>query len=195
MSFRDDLTGAWNRRFFNAFMEETLRQAAAKRRAITIMVFDLDDFKRYNDEFGHQAGDEILCETVRLLNSVIRKEDRVCRMGGDEFVVVFADLEGSREPGSAPPETVEAIAKRFQMQICQTKFPKLGLDAPGTLSISGGLATYPWDGADAAALLRRADQLALESKRKGKNVLTIGPGAQQVCEGLISPPEPDRPTG
>ncbi|MCH8259445.1 MAG: GGDEF domain-containing protein [Planctomycetes bacterium] len=195
MSFRDDLTGAWNRRFFNAFMEETLRQAAAKRRAITIMVFDLDDFKRYNDEFGHQAGDEILCETVRLLNSVIRKEDRVCRMGGDEFVVVFADLEGSREPGSAPPETVEAIAKRFQRQICQTKFPKLGLDAPGTLSISGGLATYPWDGADAAALLRRADQLALESKRKGKNVLTIGPGAQQVCEGLISPPEPDRPTG
>ncbi len=80
------------------------------------------------------------------------------------------------------------------MQICQTKFPKLGLDAPGTLSISGGLATYPWDGADAAALLRRADQLALESKRKGKNVLTIGPGAQQACEGLISPPEPDRPS-
>ena len=195
MSFRDDLTGAWNRRFFNAFMEETLRQAAAKRRAITIMVFDLDDFKRYNDEFGHQAGDEILCETVRLLNSVIRKEDRVCRMGGDEFVVVFADLEGSREPGSAPPETVEAIARRFQMQICQTKFPKLGLDAPGTLSISGGLATYPWDGADAAALLRHADQLALQSKRKGKNVLTIGPGAQQVCEGLISPPQPDRPRG
>ncbi|MEE8156252.1 MAG: GGDEF domain-containing protein [Phycisphaerales bacterium] len=194
MSLRDDLTGAWNRRFFHSFMEETLRQAAAKRRAITIMVFDLDDFKHYNDEFGHQAGDEILCETVRLLNSVIRKEDRVCRMGGDEFVVVFADLEGSREPGSAPPETVEAIAKRFQMQICQTKFPKLGLGAPGTLSISGGLATYPWDGADAAALLRRADQLALQSKRKGKNVLTIGPGAQQVCEGLISRPEPDRPS-
>lgn len=193
MSLRDDLTSAWNRRFFHSFMDTTLRQAAQKRRAVTIMVFDIDDFKRYNDEFGHQAGDEILCETVRLLESVIRKGDRVCRMGGDEFVVVFADLEGSREPGSAPPETVEAIAKRFQMQICQTKFPKLGLDAPGTLSISGGLATYPWDGADAVALLRHADQLTLESKRKGKNVLTIGPGAQQVCDRLIPSPKPDQP--
>ncbi len=191
MSLRDDLTSAWNRRFFHSFMDTTLRQAAQKRRAVTIMVFDIDDFKRYNDEFGHQAGDEILCETVRLLESVIRKGDRVCRMGGDEFVVVFADLEGSREPGSTPPETVEAIAKRFQMQICQTKFPKLGLDAPGTLSISGGLATYPWDGADAVTLLRHADQLTLESKRKGKNVLTIGPGSQQVCERLIPSPKPD----
>ena len=193
MSLRDDLTSAWNRRFFHSFMDKTLRHAARKRRAVTIMVFDIDDFKRYNDEFGHQAGDEILCETVRLLESVIRKEDRVCRMGGDEFAVVFADLEGSRAPGSTPPETVEDIAKRFQMQICQTKFPKLGLDAPGTLSISGGLATYPWDGSDAVALLRHADRLTLESKRKGKNVLTIGPGTQQVCDRLIPSPKPDLP--
>ena len=62
------------------------------------------------------------------------------------------------------------------------KFPKLGSDAPGTVSISAGLATYPWDGLTPEALLRRADQLALESKRKGKNIITFGRGAQQACK-------------
>jgi diguanylate cyclase (GGDEF)-like protein len=180
MAFQDELTGAGNRRFYEFFMKKTIREAARKRRALTVLVFDIDDFKHYNDEYGHDAGDEVLRETVRLLNSVIRAGDRVCRIGGDEFVVIFADPEGPRESGSNPPEAVEEIAGRFQEQICQMKFPKLGLDAPGTLSVSGGLATYPWDGADPVALLRHADQLALQSKKKGKNVITLGPGAQRV---------------
>jgi len=179
MAYRDDLTGAWNRRFYESFMKQVLREAARSRLAVTVLVFDIDDFKRYNDDFGHDAGDEVLCETVRLLESVIRSGDRVCRIGGDEFVVVFADLAGPREPGSNPPDTVEAIAARFQDQVCQMRFPKLGLDAPGTLSISGGLATFPWDGTDAESLLKHADQLALQSKRKGKNVITFGPGVEK----------------
>ncbi len=179
MAFRDELTGAWNRRFYEVFMKRILKQASRTRRAVTVLVFDIDDFKRYNDDFGHDAGDEVLRETVRLLNSVIRSGDRVCRIGGDEFVVIFADLEQPRKPGSNPPETVEQIANRFQDQICKMNFPKLGLDAPGNLSISGGLATFPWDGTDADGLLRHADQLALQSKRKGKNVITIGPGLHQ----------------
>ncbi len=184
MAFQDTLTGAWNRRFFDAFLRDSVAKAAQRRRPVTVMVFDIDDFKRYNDEFSHEAGDEILRETVRLLNSVIRKGDRVCRIGGDEFAVIFADPEAPRAPGSTHPETVEQIARRFQDQVCRTKFPKLGLEAPGTLSISGGLATYPWDGTDPDQLRRHADQLALESKRKGKNVITFGPGArrEQVTE-------------
>jgi diguanylate cyclase (GGDEF)-like protein len=145
------------------------------------MVFDIDNFKSYNDQFGHEAGDEVLRDTVKLMMSVIRQGDRVCRIGGDEFAVVFADPEGPRLAGSMHLESIEAIAKRFQDQICAMRFPKLGTEAPGTLSISAGLATYPWDGHDPAALLRHADQLALESKRKGKNVITLGPGAQRVC--------------
>ena len=176
MAYRDELTGAWNRRFYQSFMKQVLREAARSRRPVTVLVFDIDDFKRYNDDYGHDAGDEVLRETVRLLESVIRSGDRVCRIGGDEFVVVFADLEGPREPGSNPPETVEAIAVRFQDQVCRMRFPKLGLDAPGTLSISGGLSTFPWDGNDATSLLKHADQLALQSKREGKNVITFGPG-------------------
>jgi diguanylate cyclase (GGDEF)-like protein len=127
----------------------------------------------------------ILTETVRLLQSEIRDCDRVCRIGGDEFAVIFADLEGPREVGSTHPATVENIARRFQLQICEMKFPKLGIDAPGTLSISGGLASFPWDSTDARGLLHHADQLSLMSKRKGKNALTFGPGAEGVC------PDPD----
>ena len=181
-SLRDDLTGAWNRRFFDRFMEDILTEASTKRCAISLMVFDIDNFKQYNDQYGHAAGDEILRETVRLLKSMIRSGDRVCRLGGDEFAVIFADLAGPREAGSTPPDTVEKIANRFQQQICKMNYPKLGIDAPGTLSISGGLATYPWDGSTVAVLLEHADKLALLSKKKGKNVLTFGPGARQVCQ-------------
>jgi diguanylate cyclase (GGDEF)-like protein len=181
-AFRDDLTSAWNRRFFDTFLAQAIADAGRRRRPVTLMVFDIDDFKRYNDTFGHEAGDDILRETVKLMNSVIRKGDRVCRIGGDEFAVVFADPEGPREAGSMHPEQVETIAKRFQDQVSQMKFPKLGRDAPGPLTISGGLATYPWDGLDPRSLLHHADQLALQSKRRGKNVITLGPG--------ISPPRP-----
>jgi diguanylate cyclase (GGDEF)-like protein len=176
-AYKDDLTEAWNRRYFSEFLSQVIRSAQKQRRPVTLMVFDIDDFKRYNDRFGHEAGDEILRETVKLLTSVIRKGDRVCRIGGDEFAVIFADPEGPRETGSTPPETVEQIARRFQDQICAMKFPKLATEAPGPLTISAGLATYPWDGHDPASLLKHADELALESKRRGKNVMTLGPGA------------------
>jgi two-component system, cell cycle response regulator len=180
-ALQDELTGAWNRRYFMSFLEESIRRASRRRRPITVMVFDIDDFKRYNDSYGHAAGDEILIETVRLLSSVIRRGDRVCRIGGDEFAVIFADIDGPRLPGSAHPETVEQIAQRFQDEICRMHFPKLGDEAPGSLTISAGLATYPWDGRDPRSLLEHADQLALQSKRKGKNVITLGPGAAQIC--------------
>jgi len=179
LAYRDDLTGAWNRRYLKRFLSEVIDEARDRRRPVTVMVFDIDNFKRYNDSFGHDAGDVILCETVALLNSVIRESDRVCRIGGDEFAVVFADLE-PRESGSTLPTTVEQLARRFQAQVSAMRFPKLGLEAPGTLSISGGLATFPWDGDDPGALLHLADQRALESKRRGKNHLTFGPGATDV---------------
>ncbi len=171
----DDLTGACNRRFFERFLTEAIGRARPARRPVTVMVFDIDNFKPYNDRFGHEAGDEILREIVRLMQSVVRQGDIVCRIGGDEFAVVFADPEAPRTPGSTHPESVESIARRFQQAVCSMRFPKLGQQALGTISVSAGLASFPWDGQDAATLLRLADQRALESKRKGKNALTFGP--------------------
>lgn len=174
-AFKDGLTGAWNRRYFDRFLEAAIGQARAARRMLTVMVFDIDDFKQFNDRYGHDAGDEILTETVKLLNSVIRPTDRVCRIGGDEFAVIFDDPEGPRQEGSRHPGSVFDLTKRFQAQICRHKFPKLGEQAVGRLTISGGLASYPWDGQTAKELVCRADQLAMQSKRQGKNAITFGP--------------------
>jgi len=188
-AFTDELTGAWNRRFFARFLDRSITRARAERQDLTLMFFDIDDFKTYNDRYGHGAGDEILVEVVRLLVAVIRPHDRVCRVGGDEFAVIFAD--GPREASSRHPSSIETIARRFQRQICEHRFPKLGADAMGTLTISGGLATFPWEAYDAESLIELADQLAMQSKRAGKNVLTMGPGADGVCEAL----EPDGTDG
>ncbi len=177
----DPLTGAWNRRYFDRFLPAAIERARRARDSLTLLVFDIDDFKRFNTEHGHSAGDEILIETVRLLRSVIRPSDRVCRIGGDEFCVIFHEPEGPRVPGSKPPESVYQISRRFQEKICKHEFPKLGSEAPATLSISGGLATYPWDGRSAEELLEHADRLALQSKAQGKNAILLGPGAQRVC--------------
>ncbi|MGE3108462.1 MAG: GGDEF domain-containing protein [Phycisphaerales bacterium] len=177
----DELTGAWNRRYFTGFLSAALNHARDHGHSVTVLYFDIDNFKTYNDRFGHDAGDEILRETVRLLTSVIRPSDRVCRIGGDEFGVVFHEPDGPRDPTSSPPASIGEIAKRFQRQICEHRFPKLGQLAPGTLTISGGLASFPHDAATADELVARADQLAIQSKRQGKNVITFGPGAERVC--------------
>lgn len=197
-AFTDELTGAYNRRFFNRFMETSLDQARRTRQFLTLLYFDIDDFKLYNDRFGHAAGDEILVSVVALLKSVIRPSDKVCRLGGDEFGVIFFDPaptgSSATSEGESPndatgrearvggvPQSISQIARRFQKQICSHRFPKLGEMAPGTLTVSGGMATFPWDGRDAEELLTRADELLLQSKAQGKNLITLGPGAEQVC--------------
>lgn len=173
-AFTDPVTGAWNRRYFDRFVRTAIEHARKHRHKLTVMVFDVDDFKAFNDQFGHDAGDLVLAETVKLLKSTIRPSDRVCRIGGDEFAVVFYEPEGPRERGSDHPAGISQVAKRFQQKINDHTFPKLGVDAPGRLTISGGLATFPWDGNTAEEIIAHADQRALQSKRAGKNAITFG---------------------
>ncbi|MFK7960443.1 MAG: diguanylate cyclase [Phycisphaerales bacterium] len=191
-SQRDPLTGAWNRRALLSFLDRSIVAARAARRPVTVMLIDVDDFKHFNDRFGHEAGDIILRETVRLLSSVIRSCDRVCRIGGDEFCVVFADFDEPRAAGSTMPDDVAFMVKRFQMEVDQMRFPRLGIDAPGHLSISAGLATFPWDAGDGLGLIRVADQRALESKRAGKNRITVGShnGSRRDADGPADSADP-----
>ncbi|MDX2016006.1 MAG: GGDEF domain-containing protein [Planctomycetota bacterium] len=174
-AFQDPLTGAWNRRYFDKFLAAAIARARDARRFVTIMVFDIDNFKHYNDRFGHDLGDDILKDTVRLLRSTIRPTDRVCRIGGDEFAVIFDEPEGPRSNASRHPTDVLGLARRFQQQIASHKFPKLGSGLPSPLSVSGGLATFPWDGLTPDDLVRAADQRAIQSKQQGKNAMTFGP--------------------
>lgn len=182
MAMRDDLTGVWNRRYFRRFLKSVLERAAEDRFNVTVMVFDIDDFKSYNDRFGHPAGDEILREAARLMVTAVREHDVVARIGGDEFAVIFWDAEGPRHPDSHHPQDVVAAARRFQRAICEQDFPKLA-EARATLSVSGGLAGFPWDGKTAEELLEQADKMALQSKRQGKNAFTLGPGARRLFDG------------
>lgn len=186
LAWTDELTGAGNRRAFERALDDAIAAARRDRRHVTLMCFDIDDFKSYNDRFGHDAGDAVLREIVALLRAVIRKGDLVFRVGGDEFVVLFADGRGARSAGTAAMlqpgiDSVETIANRFRQRVAELRLSQLGLDAPGTVGISAGVATFPWDGHDARSLLRHADQLALQSKRAGKNAITFGPGARDHC--------------
>ncbi len=200
LAWTDELTGAGNRRAFDRVCTDVLATALSERRSVSLMCFDIDNFKHYNDAFGHDAGDEVLRETVELVRVCIRRGDHVFRIGGDEFVVLFCDpspprseralnaSEGSHAPHTAhsahkppsigAPESVESIAQRFQRAIAEMRFASLGAHGLGTVSVSAGVAVFPWEGHDAASLLRLADLRAIESKRAGKNIITFGPTNQ-----------------
>ena len=178
LAMRDELTGAWNRRYFNRFLQRIVQRAAEDRQQVTVMVFDIDDFKQYNDAYGHAAGDEILREVARLMMGSVREHDVVARIGGDEFAVIFWDADQQRRrPDSKHPDDVLNAAKRFQKAVVEHRFPKLLDKAAGNLTISGGLAGFPWDGRSPEELLEAADAMALRSKTQGKNAITVGPGA------------------
>jgi diguanylate cyclase (GGDEF)-like protein len=181
-AWTDELTGAGNRRAFDKVLRDAMAHALAERRTISLMCLDIDDFKRYNDDYGHHAGDEVLRETAELLRTCVRAGDHVFRIGGDEFVVVFCDASAPRKGGGAAPESVESIARRFQRAINELRLPSIGREGPGTVTVSAGVAVFPWEGHDPESLLLRADQRALESKRNGKNHITFGPGAPEPVE-------------
>ncbi|MGB0766657.1 MAG: GGDEF domain-containing response regulator [Phycisphaeraceae bacterium] len=177
LAMHDELTGLWNRRYFERFLSRVIDHAAEGRQQVTLLVFDIDNFKQYNDAYGHPAGDEILQSTARLIQTLVREHDVVARIGGDEFAVIFWDKGEPRHLGSQHPDNVIGIAKRFQKAICEHKFPKLGKQAVGSLTVSGGLAGFPWDGRTPEELLARADAMAMRSKKQGKNAICFGPGA------------------
>ncbi len=173
LAITDHLTGAYNRRYFYHFTDQLLERARSERFRVTLLLFDIDDFKRYNEAYGHGVGDEILRETTTLMRQVTREHDIVARIGGDEFAVLFWDAEPPRRPDSQHPQQAYAVAARFLSALDSHEFAALGPDAKGTLTISGGLATFPWDGRNVRELLRHADTALREAKRSGKNAIHI----------------------
>ncbi|MCD4699181.1 MAG: GGDEF domain-containing protein, partial [Phycisphaerae bacterium] len=171
LAITDHLTGAYNRRYFYHFADRMLDRAGAERFCVTLMLYDIDDFKRYNDTYGHAAGDEILRETVSLMKQTTRRHDVVARIGGDEFAVLFWDAEPPRRPDSRHPETAHVLAERFVEKLSKHDFPSLGPEARGVLTISGGLASFPWDGKTCRELLRHADVALRQAKTSGKNAI------------------------
>ncbi len=173
----DELSGAFNRRYFLEMVPRLLDKARRERFCVTILLFDIDDFKQYNDQFGHAAGDAIIREVIGLLRHCTRNQDLVARIGGDEFAVVFWDQGALRQPDSQHPRSVLNIAQRFRKAVAEHPWNADGGPIAGRLSISGGLATFPWDAADLAQLMAVADGELMRAKSMGKNAIVLaGPG-------------------
>ncbi|MCO6436001.1 MAG: GGDEF domain-containing protein [Phycisphaerae bacterium] len=171
----DETSGLPNRRYLRERLGEILSRAERQRFAVTVLLFDIDNFKTFNDTCGHDAGDDIIRRVGELFRKYCREQDIVARYGGDEFAVVFWDAEGSRMAGSAPPQQALDVLDRFRAALHDESFPRLASEARAEVTISGGLATYPWDGKSAEELVAKADEALLAAKRAGKNrVFVIG---------------------
>jgi diguanylate cyclase (GGDEF)-like protein len=181
LATEDDLTGLKNRRYIFEFCRQIIQFAKEQSTSITLLVFDIDDFKQYNDLYGHTAGDEILKQAALLMRRCCRNHDIVGRIGGDEFVVIFWDNQtsadqkkaGRRSTQSEHPREALFIAKRFRTEFNKADLNMLGPSGQGSLTISGGLASYPIDADSAELLFQKADQALLEAKRNGKNRLYL----------------------
>jgi len=182
LAFTDDLTGLSNSRYFWLQLEKRISQAAERYSLVTLLLFDIDNFKSYNDQYGHCIGDEILKQTARLIRGCVREHDHVARISGDEFAVIFWEKEGPRQPrdpkatpsASRVPQTIVTILERFRHAIANSDLKMLGPKGRGVLSISGGLAVYPFDASDARGLYEAADRaLMFGAKRGGKNSIYL----------------------
>lgn len=173
LAITDHLTGAFNRRYFYYRTDQILTDENPDRLRATLLLYDIDDFRRYNTRYGHAGGDEVLREMARLMRRITRRHDIVARIGGDEFAVLFWDTDPPRAPGSRPPEHAWDLADRLRQAVRGMEFPSLGPEARGVLSISGGLASFPKDGRDVRELLRAADVALRQAKRMGKNAIYL----------------------
>lgn len=189
LAWRDDLSGLYNRRYFEQTLDDLIERAAAQRLRVTVALFDIDEFKTYNDRFGHTTGDALIREVATLLTRCSREHDLVVRYGGDEFAVVIWDAEKPRVPGSQHPSEAIALADRFRAAIGEHRFQCLGPNAPGPVTISGGLACFPWDGKTRSEVVRAADCALHAAKRTGKNRIELA-GGSASSSPMDAPSEP-----
>jgi diguanylate cyclase (GGDEF)-like protein len=122
------------------------------------MLIDLDDFKQVNDSAGHRAGDTVLREVAARLSGCVRKADTLARHGGDEFVIIIANLQGEGDCQAVAEKILRVLAPEFRVD-----------DASFTLGASIGIATFPVDAGDADTLLRNADAAMYRAKQLGRN--------------------------
>ena len=162
MSITDPLTGLLNRRYLEERLTEELNRSKRYSYSMSCLMIDIDDFKKYNDRNGHQAGDVALKITAHSLKAVLRSADVACRYGGEEFCILL------------PQTTVTeagVIAERMRQKVTETDYPYGKSQPMGTVSISIGISTFGRHIDTAESVIAAADRALYNAKRQGKNRL------------------------
>jgi diguanylate cyclase (GGDEF)-like protein len=155
MAVTDSLTGLYVRRYFMVKLQEEIHRAERYNKRLSVIMADLDRFKKINDTYGHDAGDRALKTISKFLQKNIRDVDAIARYGGEEFVMLIPD---------ADKEAAFCLAERLREELAKVKLEDL---PPVTISL--GIATFPSDGADLEELIKRADAAMYEAKQQGRN--------------------------
>ena len=151
----DPLTGAYNRRYLNEFTSDYLKIVKREENDFSLLIVDLDDFKKINDTYGHEIGDQVLIQFVKIAKETIRENDLIIRFGGDEFIILL-------------PNTSDINAKFLANKIID-KIGKYNMIAKVNFSISIGLSIYNENDSNIDDVIQRADKSLYEAKRNGKN--------------------------
>lgn len=157
----DGLTGLYNHRQFKKIFAEEVARAARYGKTLSIVLFDVDNFKKFNDTYGHPNGDIVLQEMAIMLRELLRDCDTIFRYGGEEFVALL--------PETALPEAIK-VAERIRIFV-ETESPRFLTKITKThgVTVSVGVAALPADGADTDTLLKTVDALMYKAKHEGKN--------------------------
>jgi diguanylate cyclase (GGDEF)-like protein len=162
----DHLTGLYNHRYFHDRMAAEIRRARRRRGSVSLLIYDIDDFKRVNDTRGHLAGDQVLSRVAAVSRETCREEDVLCRIGGEEFTVIL--------PGSQEQEAV-AVAERLRYAVEGSSPARVG-----RVTVSVGVAEFPRHAARPRELLARADAALFEAKAAGKNRVAVARSDQEA---------------
>ncbi|MGB9637758.1 MAG: diguanylate cyclase, partial [bacterium] len=174
-SIVDETTMLYNRKYFENTIVNELKRAERYSQPLSLIVCDLDNFKKINDTFGHLVGDKVLRETAKIIKNNIRDGiDVAARWGGEEFVIVlpFTDLDSAYK-----------IAERIRANISAYKYPTLPENY--IITASFGLATYPIHAKNKSDLFKKADEAAYISKKNGKNRVTIANIAEDQSKSEV----------
>jgi diguanylate cyclase (GGDEF)-like protein len=160
MAIRDDLTGLFNRRYFDEAIASEVVRATRYNRDLTLIFIDVDHFKNFNDEFGHQLGDAALKKISAILRDLVRETDIATRYGGEEFIVILPETS---------KQDAWAVAEKIRETVASTAIE----GAPKKITISAGVATLGQDGNNTAELIGKADQAVYQAKRDGRDRVCV----------------------
>ena len=173
-AIRDQLTGLYNRRYLLETLERELHRATVRDQPLTVAMLDMDHFKRFNDTFGHAAGDAVLARFGILLRQWKRGEDIVARYGGEEFAVVLPDM-----PADLGLARLESLRKAIETMVIEHHGQLLP-----PITISGGIAISSNDAVDRDALISIADAALYSAKRDGRNRICVADPSTDLAHGV-----------